>query len=161
MEEESTVADRPSALKVRLDQEIRESLRGGDKVRLSALRLLSAAVTVREKEVRHRLSDDEIRDVAMREAKKRAESIEAYESAGREELVAREREERDALAPYLPEQLTDGEVDAIVDRVIASTGATSVKQLGDVMRAAMASLRGRADGTEVQRKVRARLESAP
>ena len=155
------MADQPAALKVRLDEEIRESLRRGDKVRLSALRLLSSAVTVREKEVRRRLSDDEIRAVATREAKKRAESIEAYESAGREELVAREREERDALAPYLPEQLTDEEVDAIVDGAIASTGATSVKQLGDVMRAAMSSVRGRADGAEVQRRVRARLESAP
>jgi uncharacterized protein len=154
------VADRPSALKVRLDEEIRDSLRRGEKVRLSALRLLSAAVTVREKEVRHRLSDVEIREVATREAKKRAEAIEAYESAGRAELVAREREERDALTPYLPEQLADAEVDAIVDGAIASTGATSVKQLGDVMRAAMTSLRGRADGAEVQRKVRARLESA-
>ena len=152
------MGDPPSALKSRLQTEVRDALKRGQKVRLSALRLLSAAVTTREKELRHALSDDEVRDVATREAKKRAEAIEAYESAGRDDLVAREREEREALAAYLPEQLSDEDVDAVVDAAIASTGATSVRQLGDVMRAAMASLRGRADGAEVQRKVRARLE---
>ena len=154
------MADPPATLKARLDEEIRAALKAGDKVRLSALRLLSAAVTTREKELRHPLSDDEVRDVATREAKKRVEAIGAYESAGREDLAARERQEREAIAPYLPEQLSEEEVDAAIDAAILSTGATSMRQLGDVMRTAMAGLRGRADGAEVQRKVRARLESS-
>ncbi|MGH2642173.1 MAG: GatB/YqeY domain-containing protein, partial [Actinomycetota bacterium] len=85
-------------LKERLATEITGALRAGEKVRLGALRMLSAAVTNREKELRHDLSDDEIRDVAAKEMKKRAESIEAFEGAGRTELAEKERAEREAIA---------------------------------------------------------------
>jgi uncharacterized protein YqeY len=151
------VAEAPAALRTQLDEEIKGALRAGDKVRLGALRLLVAAITVREKELRRLLSDEEIRQVAVREARKRNEAIEAYASAGREELVAKERQERDALAPYLPEQLTEAEVDAIVEEAIAATGATSVKEMGVVMGAVMANAKGKVDGSAVQRKVRTRL----
>ena len=147
----------PAALRTRLDEEIKGALRAGEKVRLGALRLLVAAITVREKELRHLLSDEEIREVAVREAKKRNEAIEAYASAGREELAAKERQEREALGPYLPEQLSDAEVDAIVDEAIAATGATTMKEMGVVMGAVMANAKGKVDGSAVQRKVRARL----
>jgi uncharacterized protein YqeY len=151
------VAEAPAALRTGLDEEIKGALRAGEKIRLGALRLLVAAITVREKELRRLLSDEEIREVAVREAKKRNEAIEAYASAGREELAAKERQEREALAPYLPEQLSDAEVDAIVDEAIAATGATSLKELGVVMGAVMANAKGKVDGSAVQRKVRARL----
>ena len=128
-----------------------------DKVRLGALRLLVAAITLREKELRRGLSDEEIGEVAVREARKRNEAIEAYASAGREELVAKEREEREALGPYLPEQLSELEVDAIVEEAIAATGATSMRDMGAVMGAVMANAKGKVDGSSVQRKVRARL----
>src|SRR5687768_15318932 len=81
----SVVSD--PTLKERLSAEMKDALRGGEKVRLGALRMLSAAVTNKEKELLHDLSDDEVRDVATKEMKKRAESIEAFESAGRPELV--------------------------------------------------------------------------
>ena len=148
----------PAALRTRLDEEIKGALRAGEKVRLGALRLLVAAITVREKELRRLLSDEEIREVAVREAKKRNEAIEAYASAGREELAAKERQEREALGPYLPEQLSDAEVDAIVDEAIAATGATTMKEMGVVMGAVMANAKGKVDGSAVQRKVRARLD---
>ena len=151
------MAEAPAALRRRLDGEIKDALRAGEKVRLGALRLLVAAITVREKELRRLLSDDEIREVAVREAKKRNEAIDAYEAAGRQELVAKERQERDALAPYLPEQLSEAEVDTIVEEAIAATGATSMRQMGAVMGAVMANAKGRVDGSSVQRKVRARL----
>jgi uncharacterized protein len=154
---ESTVADARAALKVRLDEEIKAALRSSDRVRLGALRLLSAGIVNREKEVRHALSDDEIRDVAIREAKKRTEAIEAYEAAGRAELAARERQELEAISPYVPERLSEAEVEAIIDEAIASTGASSMKQMGLVMGAVMARARGRVDGAVVQQKVRARL----
>ena len=83
-------------LKEQLREEITDALRAGDKVRLGALRLLSAAVTNQEKELRRELSDDELRAVAGKEMKKRAESIEAFEAAGRQELADKERAERDA-----------------------------------------------------------------
>jgi uncharacterized protein len=152
------VSDTASALKQQLREEISDALRGGDKVRLGALRLLSAAITNREKELRHPLSDEEIRDVARREAKKRGEAIEAYAAAGRDELAVRERAERDALEPYLPEQLSDEQIDALIDDAIASTGAASMKQIGAVMGVVMAKAGGGADGSHVRGKVRARLE---
>jgi uncharacterized protein len=145
-------------LKERIATEMRDALKGGDKVRLGALRMLSAAVTNREKEVRHALSDDEVREVAAKEVKKRTESIEAFEGAGRQELADREREEREAITPYAPDQLSDAEVDALIDEALASTGATSPKELGRVMGVVMGRAKGRADGTVVQTKVRSRLE---
>ena len=145
-------------LKDRIAAEMRDALKGGDKVRLGALRMLSAAVTNREKEIRHELTDEEVREVAAKEVKKRGESIEAFDSAGRQELADREREEREAIAPYAPERLDATELDALIEEAIASTGATSPKELGRVMGVVMGRAKGRADGNEVQAKVRARLE---
>lgn len=151
------MTDEPSRLKQRLREEITASLKGGEKVRLAALRMLSASVINREKDVLHPLSDEEVQAVAGREMKKRSEAIDAYEQAGREELAAREREEREVLAAYAPEQLSDADVDAIVERAIAATGATSMKEMGAVMSAVMAEARGKVDGSLVQAKVRTRL----
>lgn len=147
-------------LKERLADEMKDALRAGEKVRLGALRMLSAAVTNKEKELRHELSDDEIRDVATKEMKKRAESIEAFEGAGRRELVEKERAERDAIASYAPEQLSDDEVDALVVEAFAATGATSEKEFGAVMGLVMGNAKGRVDGRVVQEKVRARLRQS-
>src|SRR5512134_365402 len=103
------------------------AMRSGDKVRLGALRMLAAAITNREKEVLHELADDEVREVAGREVKKRAESIEAFEAGGREDLAEKERAEREVLRPYAPEQLDEAAVDALIDEALASTGAASVE----------------------------------
>jgi uncharacterized protein len=149
------VAD--DSLKTRLQREITDALRAGDKVRLGALRMLSAAVTNREKEIRHELSDDEVREVAAREVKKRTESIEAFERGGRNDLVEKETTERDVLSVYAPERLSEAEVDALIDDAIASTGATSPKEMGKVMGAVMSRAKGRADGGVVQARVRERL----
>ena len=95
-----------------LKDEVREqmtaALKAGDKVRLGALRMLVAAITNREKERRHELSDDEVREVAGKEVKKRTESIEAFEAAGRTELADKERAEREVLQAFAPEQLDGG-----------------------------------------------------
>lgn len=144
-------------LKDRLRGEITEALKAGDKVRLSALRMLSAAVTNREKEVRHELSDDELRDVAAKEVKKRIESIEAFDGAGRTELADKERAERDAIEPYAPARMDDAQVDALIDEAFAATGASGPQDLGAVMGFVMGRAKGRVDGAVVQRKVRERL----
>lgn len=146
-------------LKERLATEITESLRAGEKVRLGALRMLSAAVTNREKELRHDLSDDEVRDVAVREVRKRDESIEAFEGAGRRELAEKERAEREAIVDYAPEPMSDEELGALLDEAFAATGATSEKEFGAVMGFLMGKARGRVDGKVVQEKVRARLHA--
>jgi uncharacterized protein len=149
------VAD--ASLKTRLRDELKDALRAGEKIRLGALRMLSAGITNREKELRHALSDDEVREVAAREVKRRTESIEAFAKGGRQDLVDKETAEREVLSAYAPATLSDAEVDALIDEAIAQTGATSAKEMGKVMGAVMAKAKGRVDGGAVQAKVRARL----
>lgn len=144
-------------LRTAVREEMTAALKAGDRVRLGALRMLVAAITNREKEILHELSDDEVREVAGREVKKRSESIEAFEAAGRTELAEKERAERDVLEPYAPEQLDEAAVDAMIDEAIASTGAASVKEMGKVMGLVMGKAKGQVDGALVQRKVRERL----
>jgi uncharacterized protein len=145
------------SLKERLAEETTAALKGGQKVRLSTLRLLSAAVKNREVEVRHPLDDDEFVEVATKEAKRRREAIEAYANAGRDDRAATEREELGVLEEYLPAGLTDQEVDALIDDAIARTGAAGPGDMGKVMSAVMAAAKGRADGRAVQTRVKERL----
>jgi uncharacterized protein YqeY len=148
-------------LKTQISDEMKASMKAGDKVRVGALRMLMAAIRTREVEgaVARELSDDEVRQVAAKEVKKRTESMEAFEAAGRTELVDKERAERDVLTPYAPPQVDESAVDALVDEAIAATGATSVREIGKVMGAVMAKAKalGQVDGNVVQAKVKARL----
>jgi uncharacterized protein YqeY len=144
-------------LKAQVHEQMTAALRAGEKVRLGALRMLASSITNREKEVMRELSDDEVRDVAGKEVKRRTESIEAFESAGRTELAEKERAEREVLQPFAPEQLSDAAVDALIDEAMSATGATSMQEMGKVMGAVMASAKGKVDGSVVQQKVRERL----
>jgi uncharacterized protein len=153
------VAD-SGVLTAKIREEMASALRAGEKVRLGALRMLLAAIQNREVEVRHELSDDEVRDVAAKEVKKRNESIEAFDAAGRAELVEQETAEREAIAVYAPTPLSEAEVDALVDEAITEVGATSIAEMGKVMGAVMGRIGKRADGSVVQAKVRARLGDA-
>jgi uncharacterized protein len=146
-----------SALKDRLAQEMRSALKSGEKVRLGALRLLSASVKNREVELRHPLSDEEFIEVAIREVKRRKEAIEAFSAGGRDDLVAKESEEQRVLESYLPASLSEDEVTALIDEAIAATGAAGQGDLGKVMGYVMGKARGRVDGKEIQAKVRERL----
>jgi hypothetical protein len=144
-------------LKAKVQREMHEALKAGDKIRLGALRMLSASITNREKEVRHELSDDEVREVAVREVKRRTESIEAFEKGGRADLVQKETTERDVLNAYAPVPLSDAEVDALIDEALAATGASGLGDVGKVMGFVMGKAKGKVDGTSVQARVRARL----
>ncbi|MEX0984065.1 MAG: GatB/YqeY domain-containing protein [Actinomycetota bacterium] len=146
-----------AALKDRLREEITTALKAGDKLRVATLRMLSAAITNREKELLHDLSDDELREMATREMKRRTEAMEAYAQANRPELADKERAEREILAPYAPSQLSAEEVDAIIEQTFAATGASGAKDLGTVMGLIMGQVKGRADGAAVQRTVKERL----
>lgn len=144
-------------LKAQVRAEMTAAMKSGDKVRLGALRMLAAAITNREKEVRHELDDDEVREVAAKEVKKRGESIEAFEPAGRTDLVEKERQEREVLEPFAPERLDEAAVDALVDEAIGATGAGSIREMGKVMGYVMGKAKGTVDGSLVQQKVRERL----
>jgi uncharacterized protein len=146
-----------STLKERLAAEIRQALKAGQKTRLGALRMLAASVKNREVELRHELTDEELQGVAVGEMRRRTEAIEAYEMAGREDLAAREREERAVLGTYAPSPLSPEETVALVDQAIAVTGASSVKELGKVMGFVMGRAKGRVDGSTVLALVRERL----
>jgi uncharacterized protein len=146
-----------STLKAQVREQMTAALRAGDKIRLGALRMLSAAITNREKELLHELDDDEVQGVAAVEVKRRTESIQAFDAAGRTELADKERAEREVLQPFAPEQLSEAEVDALIDRAISSTKASSMSDMGKVMGAVMATAKGKVDGSVVQAKVKDRL----
>ena len=145
-------------VKERLAREMRESLKAGQRIRLGALRLLSASIKNREVEVRHPLSDDEAVEVAGREIKRRREAIEAYRRAGRQDLVDKETEEQRVLEAYVPAGLDEATVAALVDEAIAATGASGPGDVGKVMSYVMGKGRGRVDGRAVQALVRGRLQ---
>ncbi len=145
-------------LKTQIREQMTTAMKAGDKLTVGSLRMLTAAIQFKEKEVLHELSDDEVREVAGKEVKKRGESIEAFEGAGRTELAVKEKAERDVIIPFAPDTLPDEKLDALVEEAIAATGATSMKEMGKVMGMVMGKTKGfQVDGTVVQGKVRAKL----
>ncbi|MEA2557272.1 MAG: uncharacterized protein QOG88_810 [Actinomycetota bacterium] len=145
-------------LKSQIHEQMTKAMKSGDKVSVGALRMLWAAITFKEKEVLHELSDEEVREVAGKEVKKRSESIEAFEGAGRTELAEKESAERAVISPFAPDTLPDERLDALVDEAITATGATSTKEMGKVMGMVMGKTKGfQVDGNAVQAKVRAKL----
>jgi uncharacterized protein len=146
-------------LKERLRTDLTAAMKGRDELRTATLRMVLAAVSAEEvagKEARE-LSDEEVQAVLRREAKKRREAAEAFTSAGREEQAMREQAEGEVLAGYLPAQLEDADLVAIVADVITTTGASGMKDMGRVMGAAQAAVAGRADGSRVAAEVRRQL----
>ena len=148
-------------LKTQIGDDMKAAMKAGDKVRVGALRMFLAAIKTKEVEgaAARELSDDEVRQVAAKEVKKRTESIEAFEGAGRTELAQRERAEREVLLPFAPPPVDESALDALVTEAVAATGATSVQEMGKVIGAVMSKAKalGQVDGSVVQAKVRARL----
>jgi len=147
------------SLKTRVADDMRAAMKERDQVRVSTLRLLMTAIKNAEvlgDKVRE-LSEEEVLDVIGREAKRRREAVEAYGAADRADLADKESAELKVLQSYLPEGLSDAEIAALVDEAIAETGATSPKQMGEVMKALMPKVRGRADGGAVSAAVKAKL----
>src|SRR5438093_2701667 len=125
--------------------------------RRDALRLILASLRSAEKELQRPLSEDEELQVLQRERKKRLEAAEAFDAAGREEQADKEEFELDILEEFMPEPLTEDELEEIVDDVIAEVGATSLRDLGRVMADVMPQVAGRADGSVVSQLVREKL----
>jgi len=145
------------ALKDRLAAEMKDAMKARDRVRLATLRLLTAAVKNREVALGHELSDEELQQVATTEVKRRKEAAEAYRQGGATEREEAERAEQAILETFLPEQLPEDEVAAVIDEAVAATGASGPGDVGKVMGYVMGKVQGRADGGEVNRMVRERL----
>ena len=146
-------------LKERLRTDLTGAMKSRDELRTATLRMVLTAVSAEEVSgtAARQLSDDEVQAVLRREAKKRREAAEAFAAAGREEQAARERAEGEVLAGYLPAQLEDADLAAIVADVITTTGAAGMKDMGRVMGAATAAVAGRAEGGRVAAEVRRQL----
>ena len=146
-------------LKEQLRADLTSAMKSRDELRTATLRMVLAAVSAEEvagKEARE-LTDDEVQAVLRREAKKRREAADAFGAAGRAEQAERERAEGDVLAGYLPAQLDDADLAAIVADVVTRTGASGMKDMGKVMGAAQAAVAGRAEGSRVAGEVRRQL----
>jgi len=143
----------------RIDSDLKAALKARDDLRVQVLRMLKSDWRYKQIELRRELSDDEILAVLSTAAKKRNEAIEEYHRGGRQDLADKEQAELVIIKSYLPEQLSAVELDKLIERVIAQTNASSIKDLGLVMKALMPEVRGRADGKVVNAAVRARLEA--
>jgi uncharacterized protein YqeY len=140
-----------------IEDEIKEAMRSRDAERRDALRLIVNALKNSEKELQRPLSDDEELQVLQRERKKRVEAAEAFRTGGREEQAEAEVRELAILEEFMPEPLSEDEIEEIVDDAIAEVGATSMADLGRVMADVMPQIAGRADGSVVSQIVREKL----
>jgi uncharacterized protein YqeY len=146
-------------LKSRLQADLNSAMKARDELTLATVRMALTAVTNEEVagKTARQLSDDEVLKVLAREAKKRREAAEAYDAAGRVELAERERAEGTVLDRYLPAQLNDDELVALVRDAVAESGASSPQQMGAVMKIVQPKVAGRADGKRISDEVRRQL----
>ncbi|MTV25426.1 GatB/YqeY domain-containing protein [Nitriliruptoraceae bacterium ZYF776] len=145
----------------RIETDLREAMKARDKARTSALRMVVAALKNRATadglSPQGRLDDEVVEKVLATEVKRRKEAAAAYAEAGRDQQAAGEEAEAAVYATYLPEPLSEAELEAAVDAAIAEVGATGPQDLGKVMKTTMASLGGRADGARVSALAKAKL----
>lgn len=147
-----------SALKEQIRADLKDAMKAKEKERTGTIRMLLAAIQTAETEgSKHEVTDEEIQKIIAREVKKRRESAEIYQANGREDLAAAELAEAEILQGYQPKQLDDDELSALIDEAVAETGATSMADMGKVMKAATAKAAGRADGKRLSTAVKAKL----
>jgi uncharacterized protein len=141
----------------RLEGEVKDAMLARDATRRDALRLILNSLRAAEKDLQRPLSDDEELQVLQRERKRRNEAAEAFRAGGREEQATQEETELAILQEFMPEPLSEDELERIVDDAIAETGATSLRDMGRVMADVMPQVAGRADGSAVGQIVREKL----
>ena len=149
----------PETLKSQLQEDMKSSLKGGDKHRLGVIRQILAAVKQVEVDERIELDDARITAVLDKMAKQRRESISQFENAGRDDLIAIEQAELGIIRQYLPEALSEAEISDLVEQSIASTGAATMKDMGVLMGILKPRLQGRADMGKVSQLVKSRLSA--
>jgi len=148
------------SLRDRIQSDVATAMRSGDALRRDVLRMTQSAAYNLEKRERRTLGEDDYAAVLAREVKTRRESVEAFRKGGREDLATKEEAEIAILSEYLPQQLTDDEIQALVDEAVAATGATSARDMGKVMGWLSPKTRGRADGKRVSELVARALAAA-
>lgn len=147
------------SLRDRLTEDLKLAMKARDQLRMDVIRMIKAAVLNKEVEMKKDLDDAEMSRIMTTMIKQRKESVEQYEKGQRAELAAKERQEISIIEAYLPKALAPEELAGVVDAVIRDTGATSVKDIGAVMKAVMARLAGQpVDGKEVSDLVRSKLK---
>ncbi|MEW6728924.1 MAG: GatB/YqeY domain-containing protein [Pseudomonadota bacterium] len=146
-----------SALKARILDDMKATMKAGDKPRLAVIRLISAALKQKEVDERITLSDADVIAVLDKMSKQRRESLEQYKAAGRADLAEQESFELEVIQSYLPTPLSDAEIDALIAEAVAATGATSVREMGAVMGKLRPQVQGRADMTQVSARIKAAL----
>ncbi|MGH8219902.1 MAG: GatB/YqeY domain-containing protein [Steroidobacteraceae bacterium] len=149
------------SLKDRITDDMKSAMRAGERERLSAIRLILAAIKQREVDERITLDDSQVIAVLERLVKQRRESIAQFASGGRADLVAKESAELALVTSYLPAQLSEPEVAALIDEAIRSSGAASLKDMGKVMGAVKAKAQGRTDMSSLSARIKERLSAAP
>ena len=145
------------SLKDRILQEVKDAMRAKDKPRLATLRLITAAIKQREVDERIELDDTQVTLVLDKMVKQRRESIVQFEKAGRDDLIAIENSELEIITPYLPEQLGEDKIVALIDAALEQTGASSIKDMGKVMGQLKPQLQGKADMGAVSALIKSRL----
>ena len=140
-----------------IEHEVQEAMRAGDAARRDALRLILSSLKSAEKDLLRPLTEDEELQVLQRERKKRVEAAEAFRSGGREAQAENEEGELAVLEEFMPEPLTEEELEQILDDAIAENGATSMRDMGRVMKDVMPQIAGRADGAAVSQMLREKL----
>ena len=145
------------SLKSRILDDVKTAMRNHDRERLAVLRLITAAIKQREVDERIELDDDDVLRVLDKMNKQRRESLEQYTKAGRDDLAAQEKFELDLIQTYLPEQLGEDEIAALIDAAVEATGAESMRDMGAVMGNLRSQVQGRADMKQVSAAVRNRL----
>ena len=147
------------SLKDRIQDDMKTAMRAKDKGRLGAIRLILAAVKQREVDERIELNDAQVLGVLEKMIKQRRESLAQYQSAGREDLAARESFEIEVIQSYLPAPLSEADIDTLVANAVAVTGAQSVRDMGKVMALIKDQAQGRADMAKISARVKARLDT--
>ena len=144
-------------LKAQILDDVKSAMRARDQKRLTALRLITSAIKQIEVDKRIEVDDQIVLGVLDKMVKQRRESLEQYQSAGRDDLAAQEKFELELIAVYLPEPLSDDEVAALISQAVAETGASSIRDMGAVMNKLRAEVQGRADMKAVSSAVKAQL----
>lgn len=144
-------------LKEKLLEDMKVSMREKNVIRKNVIQMVRAAILQVEKDKQVELNDDQIIDVIAKESKKRKDSLADYEKSGREELISQINEEIEILAEYLPKPLSKEELEKIVDEVIADTGATTMKEMGMVMKGVKEKVGAAADGRTINEIVKSKL----
>lgn len=144
-------------LKTQIQEDVKTAMRARDQKRLTALRLITSAIKQIEVDKRIEVDDQIVLGILDKMVKQRRESLEQYESAGRDDLAAQEEFELELISVYLPEALSDDEVAALIKQAVADTGASSIRDMGAVMNKLRAEVQGRADMKAVSSAVKAQL----